>query len=440
VVVVTVLAVVDRNLEYIKNIYIFIYPKKTFMPTGNIPERLKISTFKLNALLSITQAINENLSQEELLDRYRKLLKEDLNIGKILIYKYNGTNWECLLSSGLSDDESRNIDVDKILLKYSEITFVTSNSISTAESFDIVIPVYNNNQPLAYVIIGDIEEGEGVSPTIKHLHFIQTLSNIIIVAIENMRLVQENMRQIAIKKELELASKMQSMLIPKNTDLPHNENIWITSFYHPHLDVGGDYYDVIILSESEIGFCIADVSGKGISAALLMSNFQANLRALFTSDIPLFQLIEKLNDRVLKSANGEKFITLFVAKYNYKAKELEYVNAGHNHPILYEIESKRLQFLKEGCVGIGMLDEIPIIRKGVIKIKEITKLLCYTDGLVELMDDKEVEFGTSVLETHISNSLNIEESINSIIEDQHILSGNKAIFDDITILGVEFYP
>ncbi len=411
------------------------------MAGGNIQERLKISTFKLNALLSITQAINENLTQEELLQRYEKLLKEDLNIGKILIYKFNGNSWECLLSSGIKDPNSLNIDIEKDLMKYTEITFVTSKSIMSSETFDIVIPVFNNNQPLSYVLIGDIEEeGEGMSPTIKHLHFIQTLSNIIIVAIENMRLVQESLRQAALKKELELASRMQSMLIPKSSDLPHNDKIWITSFYHPHFEVGGDYYDVIPLCDSEVGFCIADVSGKGISAAILMSNFQANLRALFTTDIALTTLVERLNERVIKSANGEKFITLFIAKYNYITHELEYINAGHNHPILYEVDSKKMRFLREGCVGIGMLDEIPVIRKGTLTIKEVTKLLCYTDGLVELMDDKEVEFGTHIIERHIANHFDIQKCIDDIIEDQHILSGNKAIFDDITMLGIEFYP
>lgn len=406
---------------------------------GNIPERLKISTFKLNALLAITQAINENLPQEELLKRYEKLLKEDLNIGKILIFMFNSDSWVCLLSSGVKEKNSLDINVEEDLMKYVEITFVTSKSISVEEPFDIIIPVFNNNKPLAYVLIGDIVEGEGVSPTIKHLHFIQTLSNIILVAIENMRLFQESLRQIAIKKELELASRMQSMLIPNVQDLPKNDKIWITAFYHPHLDVGGDYYDVINLSDVEVGFCIADVSGKGISAALLMSNFQANLRAMFTSEIELPKLVEKLNNCVMKSANGEKFITLFIAKYNYVKKELEYINAGHNHPILYESITKKLVFLKDGCVGMGMLEELPSVKKGVKKVMEITKLLCYTDGLVELMDDREVEFGTNVLEQQISNTLSIKDSIDSIIADQHILSGNKAIFDDITILGVEFY-
>jgi sigma-B regulation protein RsbU (phosphoserine phosphatase) len=407
---------------------------------GNIPERLKVSTFKLNALLAITQAINENLPQEELLKKYEKILKEDLNIGKIVIYMFNGSTWSCFLSSGIKENTSLDIDVEQDLMKYTEITFVTSKTNPSIEGFDIVIPVYNNNAPLAYVLIGDIEEeGEGVSPTIKHLHFIQTLSNIIIVAIENIRLFQESLRQIAIRKELELASHMQSMLIPKNNELPKNDKIWITAFYHPHFDVGGDYYDVIYLSDNEVGFCIADVSGKGISAALLMSNFQANLRALFTNEISLATLVGKLNDRVMRSVNGEKFITIFIGKYKYDSSELEYINAGHNPPILYEVDTERLVYLKDGCVGMGMIEEIPVVKIGVIKIKERTKLLCYTDGLVELMDDREVEFGTSIIEEHVSNKMDIKESIDSIIKDQHILSGNKAIFDDITILGVEFY-
>ena len=118
-------------------------------------------------------------------------------------------------------------------------------------------------------------------------YYVQTISNIIIVAIENIRLFQESLRQEAMRKELELASKMQNMLIPHSGSLPNNERVRINAFYHPHLEVGGDYYDYLELGPDEIGFCISDVSGKGMSAALLMSNFQANLRALFTHDISL---------------------------------------------------------------------------------------------------------------------------------------------------------
>lgn len=402
-------------------------------------ERHRISSFKLHALLSITQAINENLSVEELLARYRNLLEEDLKIGKILIFKFDEKRWECLLFWGLDEEVSKTIVVERDLLKYNEITTLTSSGDELARHFDIVIPVYKTVNPIAYILIGDLEEGEGVSPVIKHLSFVQTLSNIIMVAIENIRMFNELLRQEALKKELELASRMQSMLIPRNETLPKNNHIRITSFYHPHYEVGGDYYDCIRLSPEEIGFCIADVSGKGISAALLMSNFQANLRALFSHEISLTLLVEKLNERVMSNANGEKFITLFIAKYNYRTRELNFVNAGHNPPVLYHIKSRRLVFLRSGCVGIGMLDEIPFIQHGSMFIKEPSKMICYTDGLVELIDDTGVGFGTAVIEENIANNRPVSENIDSIIHSRGILSGNKAIFDDITILGIEFY-
>ena len=402
--------------------------------------RLKLSTFKLNTLLTITKAINANLSTEELLNRYEEILREDLNIGKILIFKYDKA-WELILSSGCSDEIIKRIDVEKDLLEsHTEISFITASPNPTLRVFDNIIPVFNNNVPIAFVLIGDIdEEKEGVSPTIKHLHFIQTLSNIIIVAIENIRLYKDSLAQEALKKELELASKMQSMLIPDRSTLPHNDKILVSTFYHPHLEVGGDYYDFIKLNDDEVGFCIADVSGKGISAALLMSNFQANLRALFTTEDSLKEIVRKLNERVMASAKGEKFITLFIAKFSYKTRVLKYINAGHNPPIFYNIEKKEIRFLRDGCVGMGMLDEIPTLKAGSLKIEQKSKLFCYTDGLVELVDQDGVSFGTEQVEKCLANNKDIDDNINTIIKQQKILEGSTAIFDDISIIGIEFY-
>jgi len=247
------------------------------------------------------------------------------------------------------------------------------------------------------------------------------------------------LQQEALKKELELASKMQSMLIPSQDILPSDDRIHIKAFYHPHLEVGGDYYDYVELSKNEIGFCISDVSGKGMSAALLMSNFQANLRALFTHEISLPALIESLNQRVMHAAHGEKFITMFLAKFNFKTRELEYINAGHNHPLMYHKNRNELRLLSKGCVGIGMLDEIPMIRKGSITLEEPTKILCYTDGLTDLLDGKGVTSGTEEIESCIRNDESIEVNIQDIIKRQGIHEGNTAIFDDISILGVEFF-
>lgn len=400
--------------------------------------RLKLSTFKLNALLDITLAINDNVSTSELIRRYEKMLTDDLDIGKVIVLKLSD-KWECLLNSGFGHTFFKQVDVERDLLPYEEISFITSEPQHFPELVDIIIPVSHKDEAIAFVLIGDIEEeGEGVSPIIKHLRFIQTLSNIIVVAIENKRLFQETLRQEAMKKEMELASKMQNMLIPENEKLPSNEHIRIKAFYHPHFEVGGDYYDVIQLSENEMGFCIADVSGKGISAAILMSNFQANLRALYTADKSLTDTLTRLNTSVMNSAKGEKFITLFIARYHFKTRELKYVNAGHNPPLLYEPGSKKLTPLASGCVGMGMLDDLPFVNEASIQIDEAAKLFCYTDGLVEVIQDSGIEFGTENLEKELTNDNPLEDNIQTIIKKQKIVEGSAAIFDDISIIGAQF--
>lgn len=401
-------------------------------------KRLKISTFKLNALLDITLAINENVSISDLAKRFEKLLKEDLSIGKVMVIKH-GEEWECLLNSGFIKDFFKNLNVKKDLLPFNEISYVTSDPDRFPEPVDIIIPVTDKDKPIAFVLIGDIEEeGEGMSPILKHLHYIQTLSNIIIVAIENKRLFKESLQQEALKREMELASKMQSMLIPREDQLPSNEHIKMSAFYHPHYEVGGDYYDVIQFNENEIGFCIADVSGKGMSAAILMSNFQANLQALFTEHITFESLLEKLNTRVMDSANGEKFITLFIARYNIKSKKLTYVNAGHNPPILYKVDSDETIQLSNGTVGMGMLDDLPFVNVQSIQMDERSKLLCFTDGLVEVLDETGVEFGTEKLEVELQNKFSMDDNIATIIKNQGIIEGSASIFDDISILSAEF--
>jgi phosphoserine phosphatase RsbU/P len=398
-------------------------------------DRLKISKFKLDALLDITLSINANLPTEELLIKYEYILRSDLGIGKILIFKRSDT-WECILNAGFPK-HFETIDVESGLLGITEIFFGAPDL--GFEGVDIIIPVYNNNIPLAFVFIGDIEEeGEGMSPVLKHLNFIQTISSIIIVAIENIKLFNESLQREALKKELELASKMQKMLIPDNNQMPENPKLIVNGFYYPHYEVGGDYYDCIKLSDNKTGFCIADVSGKGISAAMLMSNFQANLRALFTHDINLDVLIHKLNSIVVVNAAGEKFITLFVARYDHESGILEYVNAAHNPPVLYNTVTRKIRHLHSSCVGLGMLDIIPLVEKSEILISECSKIVCYTDGLSELKDEDGKEIGTAVIIRHITNNLPVEHNIREMIKELGLPDDNPSTFDDVSIITADF--
>jgi sigma-B regulation protein RsbU (phosphoserine phosphatase) len=400
-------------------------------------DRLRISKFKLDALLDITLSINANLPTEELLSKYESILRNNLGIGKILIFKHSG-KWECLLNGGFSREFEKGIDVESQLLKFTETAF--RNEDLAIEGVDIIIPVYNNYVPLAFVLIGDIEEeGEGMSPVIKHLNFVQTISSIILVAIENIRLFKESLHQEALKKELELAAKMQQKLIPDNRTMPQNDRLVVNGFYYPHYEVGGDYYDCIKLSDTMTGFCIADVSGKGISAAILMSNFQASLRALFTHDIELPHLIQKLNTLINANAAGEKFITFFVARYDHKNGILEYINAGHNPPVLFNTVTGQVMHLHSLCVGIGMIDEIPPVREQILNISNYSKIVCYTDGLSDLKGDDGKEILTKEIVRHITNNDPVETNIRDMLKKLGIPDSNPDLFDDVSILVADLH-
>jgi len=402
-------------------------------------KRLQFCNFKLDYLLDTTQLFFENQDIDTILKKFVETLHEKLNIGKILLFCYN-KGWNKLIISGVSENIANEIKIPDDLIYYTQIGHLTNALNKQLTVFDAIIPILNHRkQPLAYLLIGDVdEEREGISPIIKHLRFIQTLLNIIVLAIENQRLLSQKQIQEGIKKELDLARRMQSLLIPSFSELPDNEHIKAISYYFPHYEVGGDYFDVIKLSEKEYGFCIADVSGKGISGALLMSNFQANVRALFTSKRALDEIVQKLNHIVLKNTNGEKFITLFIGKYNVINRQLSYINAGHNYPLLYDNSYGKLIYLQEGCVGIGMLDEIPKLVISEEKISPNSMLLLYTDGITELENEEEKYFGTDTMEKELIRSKSVNTVVDNIIKEMTKFKGKCSYNDDVTMLALEF--
>lgn len=401
--------------------------------------RLKFSNFKLKTLLDITNAIVANLPVDQLIAQFQILLKEQLNINKVLIFFYQN-DWKIILKSGVTEEDYANISPARDLESIKDITVTYSMSGENLSAFDFIIPILKDDKSIAYVLMDDIDGDEGgVSPSIKNLQFIQTITNIIIVSIQNHRLMEENMQQERIKKEMEMAAQMQNMLVPKSDVFNGEKNIRVESFYMPHFEVGGDYYDFGYIGDDEMFFCIADVSGKGMSAAILMSNFQASLKALFVPDMELTTLVMRLNSIIVHNSNGERFITLFIGRYNLKTHVLRYVNAGHNAPILYNCVTKSKQYLNKGCVGIGMLDEIEALEEGCIKFENNHKILCFTDGLVELEKDGIPDFGQTVVEEYVATDYDIETTINKILQALDIKRSNTTLFDDITILGIDFF-
>jgi phosphoserine phosphatase RsbU/P len=397
---------------------------------------LELKEFKLNSLLEITKAINENYSIENLIKIYEYILREQLGISKAVLFSFY-EKWECLLKYGAKGVVNK-INIQEDLLHIKEITVIESSS-SILSEFDVVIPVYHKQTPLAYLLIGNLGKAEEFSPAVKHMSFIQTLTNIIMVAIENKHFAKQAIYQEIENKELEVARQMQAMLFPQ--ELPSNNRVDVAARYVSKQLVGGDYYDFIQLNPNEYVMCIADVSGKGVSAALLMSNFQAHLKANIKYNhekLTIKQLMIDLNEEVMKSAKGEKFITFFFAYYNVSKKLLKYVNAGHNYPVLTDGKTARL--LNKGCIGLGMLEEIPHIEMEEIEIASNTTLVCYTDGLVELENKEGEAFEVERLIDIIHNNyhLSMVELDELIFKELDNFRKDTPYLDDTALLSCRF--
>ncbi len=398
-------------------------------------EKLQLNQFKLQSILEMTKAINNNVAVEELLDVYQSIIKDQLGISKLMLF-FKQLEWNSLLIFGTSDTLEE-IDPEEDFKDYSGISLISDSTLGQA-GFDILVPVYHHKLPLAYLVIGDLDEDElKISPTIKHMNFVQTITNILVVAIENKRLASENIRQERMNKELELAAELQSLLVP--AEFPKHRNMEIAAYYQPHQQVGGDYYDVIHRHENEVVFCMADVSGKGVSAAFLMANFQANLHALVNhTDYSLADTVEELNSKVNQITRGEKFITLFIAKLNFKTGSLRYINAGHNPPLL--MNNEELFLLENGCIGLGMLEDIPAIKEGNVKLKRDTTIVCYTDGLTELENPSKEAFGVERLGQLMIdyNKDGMVKLNNHIVKEMNRFKGTAPYIDDTALLSCHF--
>lgn len=401
-----------------------------------LEQKLRQRDFKLNALLEITKAINANLPIDGLLSEYERVLRSELSIEKLILYTKADQKWTCLLEYGVEDGLTKTI-ADESFFKTKEISFSEGRR---SESFDLIIPIRQNDQPIAYLLVGDALEQElKISPVIKHMRFIETLTNVLVVAIENRKMTQERLRQERVKKELELAAEMQAILLPQS--LPKTNEYEVSAVYKAHQQVGGDYYDFLELNKDEVMFCMADVSGKGVSAAFLMANFQAYLRSIFAyRNGDLKDIVVELNDRVMHSAMGEKYITLFLATYHKKTRLLRYINCGHNPPIIAD-ENGYTQLLKLGSIGLGMFEELPKVAMGEVLLPKNSLVVCYTDGLVETENNLEDEFGMDRLEKVILENFaeNISTLNRNIVADVNEYRGDMPFTDDLAILSCRFF-
>lgn len=391
---------------------------------------------QLYALLQVTRAINNNTAAKELFSIYQYILETQLGFTKIAYCSFDEIwRWPICFNSEY-DTSKLNPELD--LKGFHELTVVEEDESNPhLASFDVIIPVEHKGKALSYLLIGGLDRATVREERKSDLEFVQTISNVIAVAIENKRLFKDNVQQEMYKRELEMAREVQSMFIPSS--LPLDEHFDFAAFYRPIRQIGGDYYDFIRLNDEEVIFCMADVSGKGIAAALLMANFQAYLHARVSSTSDLRTIVTDLNDRVVQSAKGEKFVTFFIAKYNTSTRMLSYINAGHNPPVL--LSNGETSILNCGTTGLGMLEKLYRLDSGQLQIHPDAMLLCYTDGLVEQENEGGKDFGIEQLETLLRehHQLSAGAFNEMLINLLTTYKGDQPYLDDIALLTCRFF-
>lgn len=406
----------------------------SFIKSSDIEYQIELKDVKLQALLEITNAINSNLPIEQLLNLFSFILKEQLGFKKFILLHHQ-EEWNCLVKTGYKGKIELK-EVEKDFERFKEITLVESSTNTIIKEFQAIVPVFHLNKALAYLLISSSSVSHELEPS--HFSFTQTLANIIAVAIENQRLVKQNIIKERISKDLEVASEMQKLLFP--SELPSNRKMDLSARYIPRHAIGGDYYDFIPLGDEEYIICIADVSGKGISAALLMANFQATIRTLFKYQrFEMTFLMEELNKKVMKSTKGEKFITFFIAHYNAHTRKMKYVNAGHNQPFL--LHGRKITALNEGCIGLGMLDELPYVNVGKLTLSPNTTFVLYTDGVVELENKDGEHFGVNRLIDNVKaySTLKMEDMNNILFSKLDDWRGELNFVDDTAVFSCKFF-
>ncbi len=253
--------------------------------------------------------------------------------------------------------------------------------------------------------------------------------------IENARLYEQEKHLLEIEKDLEMAHVIQQRLLPKGS--PDIRGFDIAGASHPAKDVGGDYFDFIQLDRDRWFITLGDVSGKGVSASLLMSHLQATIWNQAMSNDSVVAAISKANNVLHRNTPSNKFVTLFGGILDSSTGAYDYVNAGHNFPFHLKIDGT-MEALREGGLVLGMMPDM-VYEAGSTTIAPGEMVVIYSDGVTEAEDPQEEMFGDGRLQELLSSSRDksAEELVSTIYQNVKAFEANTEQDDDITVVVVK---
>jgi sigma-B regulation protein RsbU (phosphoserine phosphatase) len=406
----------------------------------HLVERLfSLKQKQLNAMREVTEAINKNVPISAIARIFENVLQVNIGIREVALFlrrDQTDTGWDAY-SSFVNPEQLNSIDPAEILSDFKTISRVPDsfNNQMGLQVFYYIIPVFHKEQAIGLALIAALPQQHAQTEQ-EQLKFIQAISSLVATANENKILFRAQLERILLEKELNLAAEIQSAFVPEiGTQLEGGE---VAAYYRPHKNIGGDYYDIIRRNDGSVVFCIADIAGKGIPAALLMANFQATLNISSQSNTDIVAMVRSMNTQICKVSRMERFITVFLAIYHPSTKTLEYLNAGHNPPLLFS--EGKITALDKGCMVLGMCDPIIKIQSTFLQLKESDVLLMFTDGLSEAENEAGDMFENEAVEEVLLDygTLRPEEINDALRSKLEGFIGSSGLNDDLTLFTVKF--
>jgi len=297
----------------------------------------------------------------------------------------------------------------------------------------LAVPLLAKSRLIGVLSVYNKKGGGGFSDEDQRLLAILATQSAQVV--ENARLYEEEQALLRMREEIRVASEIQHRLLPKvSPDLPGYQ---VAGISIPAQDVGGDYFDFLLLDENRMAFCLGDVSGKGLPAALLMANLQATIRGLTLSTLTPCQCLERANTLLFQSTDPEKFATLFYGVLDIENHRLSYCSAGHERPF-HRTRGQMLHRLEAGGLILSFLEECAY-EEAHVPLQPGDTMVVFSDGITDAANERDEPYTEERLATLIANSSeeSAEELVEKIVADVGKHTGDHPQFDDMTLVVIK---
>ena len=415
------------------------------------PEQAQKTITQLSRLFEATLLLNSTLDLAELLDRILQIARSECHADRGTVFLADTQKRELwsIVASGLDHQEIRVPYGRGVAGRVAETgDIINVEDAYTLDYFDRSFDQrfgYRTRSLLCLPIRHKTGEIVGVIQLLNQVRgrferededFLTKLSAHMAMALENARLHREVVEKQRLEREVALATEIQRSLLPDAPPVVPGYDIAVVN--QMCYEVGGDYYDFLNLGPQSLLLVVADVEGKGVSSAMVMSNLQATLRALVMHLHSLEVLTLSLNEMIYNDTRSKKFLSIFLGLIDTRRNGLHYINGGHVPPILIDGQTGECKLLEEGGMVIGMFPSAEYSR-GSAWLKPGDILVCCTDGIVESMDANDDEFGSERLAASILKYRHrpAQEIVDSVLADVDEFSRDGTHVDDKVLMVVK---